>query len=53
MNKLSLILVAGLFACVLAVVFRDDSLYQIAYDNLHSRRLYFGDSDEEEGENEC
>lgn len=43
MGKLSWILVAGLFACVLAVLSRDDTMYQVAYDNLHGRRLSFGE----------
>jgi len=47
MSKLSWILVVGLFACVLAVLFRDDTTYQAAYSNLHSRRLSFDDFDED------
>jgi len=47
MSKLSWILVVGLFACVLAVLFRDDTTYQAAYNNLHSRRLSFDDFDED------
>jgi hypothetical protein len=47
MSKLSWILVVGLFACVLAVLFRDDTMYQAAYDSLHSKRLSFDDFDED------
>jgi hypothetical protein len=35
MSKLSFLLIAGLFACVLAVIFREDKAYDNAYERLH------------------
>jgi hypothetical protein len=48
MGKLSWIFVAGLLACVLAVLFRDDFSYRVAYDSLHSKRAYFDEEEDEE-----
>lgn len=52
MGKLSWILVAGLLACVLAVLFCDDFSYRVAYDSLHSKRACFDDFDEKDDEEE-
>ena len=52
MGKLSWIFVAGLLACVLAVLFHDDFSYRVAYDSLHSKRAYFDDFDEEDDDEE-
>lgn len=37
MEKISLLLLSGLLACVFAVIFRDDKAYDAAYANLHKR----------------
>lgn len=39
MEKISILLIAGLLACVLAVIARDDKAYEVAYDSLHKKAL--------------
>lgn len=39
MEKISILLIAGLLACVLAVITRDDKAYEVAYDSLHKKAL--------------
>jgi hypothetical protein len=39
MEKISMLLVAGLLACILAVIAKDDKAYEAAYDSLHKKAL--------------
>jgi hypothetical protein len=37
MEKISLLLLGGLLACVFAVILRDDEAYDVAYASLHKK----------------
>jgi hypothetical protein len=39
MEKISMLLVAGLLACVFAVIMKNDKVYEAAYDSLHKKAL--------------